>query len=65
MNRAIASVYAITITHEGYPVTDKQKLAAFDCIPVLIAEIERLDPLARIGLKFIELNELTSSKASP
>jgi hypothetical protein len=46
MNRAIANVYAVTITHEG-GLTQDQKNRVFDLVPPLIAEIERLEALLR------------------
>ena len=50
MNHAIASVYAISITHEGHPLTVEQKCAIADKVPALIAEIERLErELAEAG----------------
>lgn len=47
MNRAIAAVYAISITHEGHPLTVEQKCRIADVVPQLIAEIERLEKLVR------------------
>jgi hypothetical protein len=47
MNKAIASVYAITIGGSIYPYTDEERRKLVDCIPALIAEISRLDEIAR------------------
>ena len=44
MNRAIANVYAISITHEG-GVTQDQKNRIYDLVPALIAEINRMEKL--------------------
>lgn len=44
MNMAIASVYAITITHEG-GITQDQKNRVFEKVPALIAEIQRLEDI--------------------
>ena len=45
MNRAIAKVYAISITHEGHALTVEQKCRIADVVPELIAEIGRLEKL--------------------
>lgn len=47
MNRAIASVYAVTIGGSAHPYTDEERRKLVDCIPALIAEISRLDEIAR------------------
>ena len=43
MNRAIAAIYAISITHEGHALTPQQNSAIVDKVPALISEIERLE----------------------
>lgn len=47
MNKAIAKVYALTIGGSAYPYTDEERRKLVDCIPDLIAEINRLDEIAR------------------
>lgn len=45
MNRAVAAVYAITVTDE-MPLSDEKKQKLFDLVPVLVAEINRLSAIA-------------------
>lgn len=45
MNRVVAQVYAITIGHA--PLDDKAKRDLLDLIPVLTAEINKLDEQLR------------------
>ncbi len=47
MNRVVAQVYAITVSHEGGPLSDAQKTKLLDLVPVLVAEINKLDEIAR------------------
>lgn len=44
MNRAVAQVYAITIGNT--PSSDESKQRLCDLVPVLVAEINRLDAIA-------------------
>lgn len=46
MNRAIASVYAITIGSGGEPYTAEEKTKLVQAIPALIDEIQRLEKIA-------------------
>jgi len=46
VNRAIASIYAISITHDGHPLTTEQKCAIADRVPDLIKEFNRLEEIA-------------------
>ena len=46
MNAAIASVYAISITHEGGRLSQEQKDKIVDRVPLLIEEIQRLERIA-------------------
>lgn len=45
MNGAIAAVYAITIGGSCYPYTDEERRKLVDCIPGLVAQVQRLDEL--------------------
>lgn len=46
MNQALAKIYAISITHEGKPLTVEQKCAIADAVPDLITEFNRLADIA-------------------
>ena len=66
MNRAIAAIYAISITHEGHALTAEQKDAIVGEVPELIAEIERLEKLVNSTRSpLLELSTNHQSRGNP